>query len=82
MTLSFDKNADVLYVTFEVTPPGSYIFVENEDGDVLKVDRSSRRIVGCTILSFAARTKAGKKIVIPEIGSVPFNDLVDELLHV
>jgi uncharacterized protein YuzE len=80
MTFSYDKNADVLYVTFEALPPGAYGFIENEFGDILKVDRVSRRVVGCTIPFFAARAKRGK-IEIPEIGAVPFNQIADELLH-
>jgi hypothetical protein len=55
------------------------MFVENESGDLLKIDKSTHRVVGCTIPFFAARTKRGK-IVIPEIGAVPFNDVANELL--
>ena len=36
---------------------------------------------GCTIPFFAKRAKRGK-IIIPEVGAVPFNDLADELLSV
>ena len=81
MTLSYDKLADVLYITFEAISPNDYIFVENQDGDVLKVDRASNRVVGITILSFAARTKKGGKIIVPEVGGVPFNEFAKELLH-
>jgi uncharacterized protein YuzE len=82
MTLSYDKLADVLYITFETLPPNAYVFVENRDGDVLKVDRASNRVVGVTVLAFAARTKKGTRIDIPEIGAVPFNRIAEELLHV
>ena len=30
MTFSYDKSADVLYITFEALPPGAYQYVENE----------------------------------------------------
>jgi hypothetical protein len=79
MTMSYDKNADVLYVTFEPVAPGSYVFVENEAGDVLKLDRATRRVVGCTVLFFAARAKKGR-IEIPEIGAGAFNKIMNELL--
>lgn len=79
MNVSYDRDADVLYVTFEVLPSSAYMFVENESGDLLKIDKSTHRVVGCTIPFFAARTKRGK-IVIPEIGAVPFNDVANELL--
>jgi hypothetical protein len=80
MTLSYDKSADVLYVTFEALPPEAYVFVENESGDVLKVDRVSRHVVGCTIPFFLARAKRGK-VDVPEIGAVPFNQIAEELLQ-
>ena len=80
MTLSYDKLADVLYVTFETLPSDAYIYVENEAGDVLRLDRISKRVVGCTILAFAERAAQGK-VMIPEIGPVPFNELAEGLLH-
>lgn len=80
MTLSYDKSADVLYVTFEALPRDSYIFVENEQGDVLKLDRINNRVVGCTVPFFVARIKRGN-LVIPEIGAVPFNEIAGELVR-
>ncbi len=80
MTLSYDKRADVLYVTFEVATPESYAYVENESGIVLKVDRSSKRIVGCTIPFFASRAASGK-IVIPEIGGTQLTEIMKGMLH-
>jgi len=79
MTLSYDKHADVLYITFEAMPMDAYIFVENEAGDILKLDRKSRRVVGCTVPGFLARAKQGK-VSIPEVGSVPFNDIAEALV--
>jgi len=79
MTFSYDKDADVLYVTFELVPADTYEYVENESGDILKVDRANRRIVGCTIPFFAKRVKRGK-LVVPEIGAIPFNEIARELL--
>jgi uncharacterized protein YuzE len=77
--MSYDKAADVLYVTFEALPPTAYLVVENQSGDVLKIDRKTHRVVGCTIPFFAKRARRGK-IIIPEIGAVPFNDIAEELL--
>ena len=79
MIMSYDKNADVMYVTLEALPPDAYLFVENETGDILKIDRSTRHVVGCTIPFFLRRAKRGK-IIIPEIGAIPFNEIDDELL--
>jgi hypothetical protein len=80
MTLSYDKNADVLYVTFEALPPADYVFVENESGDVLKVSRASQRVVGCTIPYFAKRSRNGK-ISIPELNGSPLKDFTRDLAH-
>jgi hypothetical protein len=66
------QNADVLYVTFETIPPDDYQFVENEFGDVVKVDRVNQRVVGCTIPFFMAKARK-RKIFIPEVGGVSFN---------
>lgn len=79
MTFSYDKSADVLYITFEVVPPEKYVYTENEHGDLLKLDRVSHRVVGCTIPFFIARARKGK-IEIPEIGGVPFNRIAEELV--
>jgi uncharacterized protein YuzE len=80
MTLSYDKAADVLYITFEPAQPGSYIYVENDDGDVLRMDRNTKQVVGCTIMAFAARCARGR-LVIPEVGPVPFNQIAETLVH-
>jgi hypothetical protein len=79
MTMSYDKLADVLYVTFEALPPGSYSYVENQNGDILRVAREGNRIIGVTIPAFAERCMRGR-IEIPEIGTVPFNELAEHLL--
>jgi uncharacterized protein YuzE len=76
--LSYDRDADVLYITFENLPNQKYIYVENENGDVLRLDSKTKRVVGVTILGFSRR--ASETIVIPEIGSVPFNELAAALI--
>ena len=80
MTVSYDKLTDVLYVTYETLPPEKYIYVENTAGDILRLDRTSRRVVGVTIPAFVARCARGQ-VVITEVGTVPFNAFVDDLLH-
>jgi uncharacterized protein YuzE len=76
MTLSYDKAADVLYVTFEHVQAGSYVYTENQNGDILKLDRESGRVIGVTLPFFSKRSKSGK-VVVPEVGPVPFNDAAD-----
>ncbi len=79
MTLSYDKGADVLYVTFERLPNQSYVYVENQNGDVLRLDKRSKRVVGCTIQFFSKRAMK-KKLNVPEVGCVPFNQSAKELI--
>jgi hypothetical protein len=63
MILLYDADADVLYVTFtEGVKPQSYY--ENENGDIVRVDKLTGTIVGCTIPFFLKRT-ADKPLVIP-----------------
>ncbi len=80
MTFSYDKLGDVLYISFEALPPDAYEVVENEAGDVLKLDRHTKRVVGCMIPSFTRRCLKGV-IDIPEIGAVQFSRMAEELLH-
>lgn len=79
MTLSYDKDADVLYVSFERLPGQSYLYVENINGDVLRLDKETRLVVGITIPFFARRSEENP-LSIPEIGPVPFNRRADELV--
>jgi uncharacterized protein YuzE len=79
MTISYDKRGDVLYITFEPLAPSAYIVVENENGDILKIDNQSKRVVGVAIPSFKKRYEKGN-IQVPEIGAVPFNEIAEELL--
>jgi uncharacterized protein YuzE len=80
MTFSYDKEADVLYISFRPIVPHSYFYAESMHGDVLRLDRITKEIVGCTILGFSQRSSQGK-IDIPEIGPVPFNEIAEGLLH-
>ena len=72
MKFQYDNAADVLYVTLEDRPPQQCRFVENENGDVLKVDRTTDELVGVTVISFMLRIKKGLDVVVPEIGAAPF----------
>jgi hypothetical protein len=67
-------------MAFEPSAPQDYIVVENESGDILKLDRKNGRVIGCTVPFFMARLAKGK-LEIPEIGAVPFNEIAKELLR-
>jgi len=48
-------------------------------GDVLRLDKETRRVVGVTIPFFMKRA-AHQKVSVPEVSWVPFNDLAAELI--
>jgi uncharacterized protein YuzE len=78
MTFLYDDLTDVLYVTFEQSG-GRVTYIENDEGDVLRMDQSSGRIVGVTIMFFLRRAREGP-IIVPEISTVPFNQIASNLL--
>ncbi len=76
MTFSYDRESDVLYLTFEKRAPDTYGYVENESGDILKLDKEDHRVVGCTIPGFMRRSR-DSKIVVPEVGGLKFNEAAE-----
>lgn len=80
MTLDYDDDADVLYIVFEETG-GPFSYVENGRGDILRIDKPTNRVVGCTVPFLMKRFHVNSgEIRIPEVGGVPFNDEAKELL--
>lgn len=79
MKISYDKEADVLYVWFSLEPP-PYINIENQEGDVLRLKESDGTIVGAIIFDGLARLRRNKVIDVPEIGMIPMNDLAQALV--
>ena len=53
LKISYDEEADVLYISFGKPRPG--IAVEVNDGDFVRVDPYTDRVVGITILDFRER---------------------------
>jgi uncharacterized protein YuzE len=80
MKIQYDKSADVLYVTLEYCAPQQCRFVENENGDVLRIDRTNDRVVGVTVISFLLRIRKGLDVVVPEIGSIPFKEQARQIM--
>ena len=58
MSFSYDKQADVLYLS--VGKPRKSITREMEDGILLRFDPKSKEITGLTILDFEARFQKAK----------------------
>jgi uncharacterized protein YuzE len=78
MTFSYDDKADVLYLTFEKSE-GKVVYLENSQGDVLRLDEQSGKVIGCTIIFFLRRAREGP-ILVPEITSVPINQIANSLI--
>jgi hypothetical protein len=71
---------DILYVTFS-SPRGKVTTVENENGDILRLDPASGEVLGVTIQLFMCRMKRGEKINIAEIGELPFSQSTAHFLE-
>jgi uncharacterized protein YuzE len=81
MRISYSEDADVLYLTFSDTPANKATYIEKENGDILRVNTETGEVVGLTVQLFLYRLNKGEKIDIPEIGVVPFNFKMKELLE-
>lgn len=66
MNISYDEQADVLYLRFEDVDDGCD-YIEPTPGAVLRVDPRSGHIVGCTIIAFQERLHKSGKISVPQI---------------
>lgn len=66
MRITYSDDADILFLSFS-TATGKVVSVENANGDILRVDSDSGRIVGVAIQLFMHRVKSGEKIEIPEV---------------
>lgn len=58
MSFSYDKQADVLYLS--VGKPQKSLTREVEDGILLRFDQKTKEITGLTILDFEARFQKAK----------------------
>lgn len=79
MTFSYDKDNDVLYVTF-AHPKSGVRYVENQRGDVLRFCKETNQIIGVTIMFFADRAASGEYIEVPEIGIVAFSAVMAKVI--
>jgi uncharacterized protein YuzE len=79
MKFSYDDDADVLYVTFGEYD-GKAVYVENANGDILRVKPETDEILGVTI-PFFLRRSSETEIVIPEVGLAPFTTIMAKLLE-
>jgi uncharacterized protein YuzE len=70
MNISYDQQADVLYLRFEDVEEGCD-YIEPTPGAILRVDQKTGRIVGCTILAFQERLRKYGKISVPQINGQP-----------
>jgi len=60
MRVTYSKDVDILYLSF--TPPiGKVATVENKNGDLLRIDKETGKVVGVTIQLFLYRIDAGRR---------------------
>jgi uncharacterized protein YuzE len=67
MRITYSAEVDMLYISL-VPPTGKVATVENANGDLLRIDTLTDRIIGVNIQLFKYRTKKGERIEVPEIG--------------
>lgn len=78
MKISYDRIADVLYITFSKPQErAAFAFVE-VNGGVLRIDESTREVIGITIPFFQEKADVGLEL--PEIGAVPFTPSTEETI--
>ncbi len=63
LSFSYDKRADVLYIS--IGKPKKAISREIQDGILIRFDPKTKKIVGLTIIDFAARFKTTKAKSVP-----------------
>lgn len=80
MKISYDKQADVLYVWFAIVDP-PYINLENEQGDVIRIVEKDGTIAGLILYDAMFRLKGNKTIEIPEVGNILLNEVARALLN-
>jgi uncharacterized protein YuzE len=67
MRIAYSKEVDILYIN--LTPPvGKLATVENENGDLLRIDTANGKVVGVAVQLFLHRIALGEKIEVPEVG--------------
>jgi len=79
MKLAYDKDSDILYIAFRPSAPGTFSMLPNADGDLLKIDKMSKDVIGVTILDFSRRANKGK-LTVPEVAGSFACDF-SELIH-
>jgi hypothetical protein len=78
MKIDYDRQADVLYITL-LRGKRSCRYVENGHGAILRIDRVTSELVGCTIPMFSRRVSHGG-LDIPEIGDALSTEALAELI--
>jgi uncharacterized protein YuzE len=70
MTISYDKIADVLYITFsQPRTRAKYLEVE---GGILRIDPETEQVVGVTIPFFQEKAEGGARVCVPDVGAAIF----------
>lgn len=73
MKITYDKQADVLYVWFSMVDP-PYVNMENASGDVVRIVEHDGMIAGLILFDAMYRLKKGNALEVPEVGGALLNE--------
>ena len=79
MRISYDKDADVLYITFSrAQERAAYLEI---NGGILRIEEKTKQVIGVTIPFFQEKTEEGKGLELPEIGGMHFTPVTEETIR-
>lgn len=79
LNIDYDSTADVLYVSFG--KPKAAICVEINDGDLVRVDAYTDKIVGVTIIDFKKRYIDAHSLSIEESANAIVPRILEQFKH-
>ena len=79
LNIDYDSTADILYISFGKPKPA--ICVEVSDGDLVRVDAYTDKVVGVTIIDFKKRYINQHSFSIEESASVIVPKILEQFRH-
>lgn len=70
MTLSYDQNADVMYIVFRPAN-GRVVYIETDEEAILRVEEETNTVVSVTIPYFSTRNEIQVDRFVPQEYSLP-----------
>ncbi len=79
LSIDYDQGADVLYISFGKPKPA--ICVEMDDGDLVRIDAYTDKVVGITIIDFKKRYMDRSSLNIEETANKIVPGILAQLKH-